>query len=135
MNRSVVRRCVGIFAAGLLIAGALIFAHRSAGAQTQGAAPRAQNAPAGNAQNGKKLFASYGCYECHGREAQGGAGPRIGPNPPPFAGFQRYVRQPAGQMPPFTSKVVSDAELADIYAFLQSLPQPPPAKNIPLLNN
>ena len=136
MNRSVAYRWVGVVAAGLLIAAALLVAHRSAGAQTPGAAPRAQNAPAGNAQNGKKLFTSYGCYECHGREAQGGAaGPRIGPNPPAFAAFQRYVRQPAGQMPPFTSKVVSDAELADIYAFLQSLPQPPPAKSIPLLNN
>jgi cytochrome c1 len=36
-------------------------------------------------------------------------------------------------MPPYTSKITSDAELADIYAFLQSLPHPPDAKNIPLL--
>ena len=119
-----------------MVAAALIFARPGAGAQTPGATPRAQNAPAGNAQNGKKLFTSYGCWECHGREAQGGVGgPRIGPNPVAFPAFQRYVRQPAGQMPPYTSKVVSDAELADIYAFLQSLPQPPPAKSIPLLNN
>ena len=35
----------------------------------------AQNAaPAGNGQKGKQLFESYGCYQCHGREAQGGAG-------------------------------------------------------------
>jgi len=92
-------------------------------------------APAGNAENGRKIFASYGCYQCHGREAQGGAaGPRLGPRPVPFVGFLAYVRQPAGQMPPFTKKVVSDQELADIYAFLQSLPQPPAAKSIPLLN-
>jgi hypothetical protein len=38
-------------------------------------------------------------------------------------------------MPPYTSKVVPDQDLADIYAFLQAQPQPPPAKNIPLLNN
>ena len=119
-----------------MIVAALMLARAVAEAQTPGTAARAQAAPTGNAQNGKKLFTSYGCYECHGREAQGGAaGPRIGPNPPAFAAFQRYVRQPAGQMPPFTSKVVSDAELADIYAYLQSLPQPPPAKSIPLLNN
>jgi hypothetical protein len=36
-------------------------------------------------------------------------------------------------MPPYTSKVVSDAELADIYAYLQSIPTPPPASSIPLL--
>ena len=26
-----------------------------------------------DAQNGKKLFENYGCYECHGRLAQGGS--------------------------------------------------------------
>jgi hypothetical protein len=38
-------------------------------------------------------------------------------------------------MPPFTEKVVSDAELADIYAFLQSRPRPKPVSEIPLLND
>jgi hypothetical protein len=38
-------------------------------------------------------------------------------------------------MPPYTAKVLSDKDLADIYAFLQSLQQPPTAKDIPLLNN
>lgn len=103
-------------------------------AQTAGPVSKSGATPAGNAQNGKKIFAVFGCYQCHGREAQGGAaGPRLGPRPIPFVGFSMYVRQPAGQMPPFTSKVVSDQELADIYVFLQSLPAP--VKNIPLLNN
>ena len=92
-------------------------------------------APAGNAQNGKKIFDSYGCYQCHGHDAHGGAGARLAPNPISFAAFSKYVRQPTGEMPPYTGKVVSDKELADIYAFLQSIPQPPPAKSIPLLNN
>jgi mono/diheme cytochrome c family protein len=91
---------------------------------------------AGNAQNGKRIYVSYGCYQCHGREGQGSAatGPRIGPRPIPFAVFAQYVRQPAGQMPPYTSKIVTDSELADIYAFLQARPQPTAVKNIPLLN-
>ena len=90
-------------------------------------------APAGNADAGKKLFASIGCYQCHGYEAQGSnaTGPRIGPRPMAFASFSRYVRQPSGQMPPYTAKVVSDADLANIYAFVQSRPEP--AKEIPLL--
>jgi hypothetical protein len=37
-------------------------------------------------------------------------------------------------MPPYTSKVVSDAELTDIHAFLRTIPTPPAAKSIPLLN-
>ena len=91
--------------------------------------------PAGDAQNGRKLFENYGCYQCHGREAQGAlaAGPRLGPQPISFAGLQKYVRQPTGQMPPYTAKVVSDGDLADIYAFLQSVKAPPAAKDIPLL--
>jgi mono/diheme cytochrome c family protein len=92
--------------------------------------------PPGNAQTGRKLFENYGCYQCHGREAQGGlgTGPRLGPKPIAFAAVQRYIRQPTGQMPPYTAKVVSDKDLADIYAFLQSVKQPPAVKEIPLLN-
>jgi ubiquinol-cytochrome c reductase cytochrome c subunit len=91
--------------------------------------------PAGNAQSGKKLFVSDGCYECHGYMAQGASptGPRLGPRPIAFAAFTKYVRQPTGQMPPYTSKVVTDAALADIYAFLQSLPTPPSVESIPAL--
>jgi ubiquinol-cytochrome c reductase cytochrome c subunit len=93
--------------------------------------------PAGNAQNGRKIFETYGCYQCHGREAQGGlgTGPRLGPRPIAYAAFQKYLRQPTGQMPPYTAKVVSDGDAADIYAFLQSVKQPPPVKDIPLLGN
>ena len=95
------------------------------------------SAPPGNAQNGRKLFENYGCYQCHGREAQGGlgTGPRLGPKPIAFAAVQRYVRQPTGQMPPYTAKVVSDKDLADICAFLQSVKQPPAVNQIPLLSN
>src|ERR1017187_9676742 len=88
-----------------------------------------------DAANGKKLFANFGCYQCHGREGQGGAaGPRLAPKPLPQAALMKYVRNPTGQMPPYTTKVVKDAELADIYAFLRSVPDAQPAKNVPLLN-
>lgn len=110
--------------------------------QTNGAKPehadaqaaKSDSASAAKIENGKKLFTNDGCYECHGHMAQGGTGPRLGPNPIPFSAFLQYVRHPAGAMPPFTSKVVSDTEFADIYAFISSLPQPPKAKDIPLLN-
>ncbi len=93
--------------------------------------------PQGDAEHGRKLFENYGCYQCHGREAQGGlgTGPRLGPKPIAFAAVQKYIRQPTGQMPPYTAKVVSDKDLGDIYAFLQSRKAPPPVKDIPLLNN
>ena len=90
-------------------------------------------AQAGNAENGKRIFIKYGCYECHGREGQGSAvsGPRVGPDPVPFEVFAQYMRKPAGEMPPYTDKVLSDQELIDIYAFLRSLPQPALVKTIP----
>jgi mono/diheme cytochrome c family protein len=91
--------------------------------------------PAGNAENGKKIFNKNGCYECHGREGQGSTmtGPRIAPDPIAFDVLSRYVRKPTGEMPPYSAKVVSDQELADIYAFLQSRPRPPAAKATALL--
>jgi mono/diheme cytochrome c family protein len=91
--------------------------------------------PAGNSENGKRIFAKNGCYECHGREGQGSTmtGPRIAPAPVPFDVLSRYLRKPTGEMPPYTSKVISDQELADIYAFLQSRPHPPAAKASALL--
>lgn len=87
-----------------------------------------------NVQNGKNLYKSYGCYQCHGYAGQGGlAGPRIGPHPLPLQAFLHYLRAPGGRMPPYTGKVMSDQEVADVYAYVESLPQPPPAKSIQLL--
>jgi mono/diheme cytochrome c family protein len=94
-------------------------------------------APTGNAQNGKKLFMSDGCYECHGRQGQGAAqtgAARIGPPQLSFEGFQGYVRNPKANMPPYTSKAIPDQDLSDIYAYLKSIPMPPKGKDIPLLN-
>ena len=86
-------------------------------------------------QNGRSIFEKYGCYQCHGREAQGGlgTGPRLGPEPIGFIAFQRYLRRPTGQMPPYTSAVVSDTEIADIYSFVQSVKEPPAVKDLPPL--
>ena len=97
--------------------------------------PASAATPAGNADNGRKLFVNYGCYQCHGYEAQGSTatGPRLGPRPIALPALSRYVRAPTGQMPPYTAKVLPDTDLADIYTFLQSRPQPPALDSIPLL--
>src|SRR5215470_16999964 len=100
--------------------------------QQQSAAPQVSNDP--NVNAGAALYKKNGCYECHVNDAQGGPqGPRLGPNPIPLPRFTAYVRNPGGDMPPFTAKVISDDDLAKIYAFLQSRPAPPPVKDIPLL--
>jgi mono/diheme cytochrome c family protein len=99
------------------------------------AAAYAQDAT-GNAENGKRMFMRNGCFECHGTVGQGTiAGARIGPPPLNAQGVIRYVRRPAGQMPAFTEKVMSDQELTDVYAYLKTIPPPKPSKDIPLLND
>jgi mono/diheme cytochrome c family protein len=90
--------------------------------------------PPGDADKGKTLFVKNGCYQCHNYEGQGGAaGARIAPTPPPFRGFVSYVRSPRGDMPPYTAKVMSEQDLADVYAYLRSRPRPPAVSSIPLL--
>ena len=112
----------------------LIFSPGRVRGQNAAQASKPSNA-AGNAENGKRDFIKFGCYECHGREGQGSimTGPRLGPDPVPLEALTSYVRKPTGEMPPYTAKVVSEQELADIYAFLQTRPRPPAAKTIPLL--
>jgi mono/diheme cytochrome c family protein len=104
-------------------------------AQGQSAARASSASDAGKIEHGKQIFASSGCYECHGRVGQGSrfSGARIGPPLLDSTAFIQYVRQPAGQMPPYTSKVLSDTELSDIFLFLKSMPAPTSAKDIPLL--
>ncbi len=87
------------------------------------AAQRSQ--PKGNADSGRAVYIKDGCAQCHGREAQGGgSGPRLGPDPWAWEQFARYVRQPRGEMPPYGPKILSDQELADMYAYVQSRPKP-----------
>lgn len=90
--------------------------------------------PSGNAERGEALYRQTGCYQCHANEGQGGAqGPRIGPDPMTLARFTWYIRNPSGSMPPYTDAVMTDQDVADIHAFLESRPQPAAVDDIPLL--
>lgn len=132
---------IGLCSAAILLV-ALFGACAIASAQEQKTSPKAEASAkpsdtSGNVENGKKLFMSNGCYECHGTVGQGSTstgGARIGPPSISLEGMVQYVRLPTGEMPPYTDKVISDQNLADIYAYLKSQPKPQPAKNIPLLN-
>jgi len=95
----------------------------------------AQTKP-GDIENGKRIFMRNGCYQCHGTVGQGGlAGARLAQTKLTLAGFTAYVRNPApGNMPPYRAKVMSDQELADVYAYVQSVPPPVPSVNIPILD-
>jgi ubiquinol-cytochrome c reductase cytochrome c subunit len=102
------------------------------------AAAHAQDPAAsrGSAANGKAVFMRVGCYTCHGTVGQGGAGARLAPSALPFDGFKTWVRNGspnwsiASGMPAFPRGTISDAELADVRAYLASLPPPPAVKDI-----
>jgi mono/diheme cytochrome c family protein len=92
--------------------------------------------PAGDPVAGKKLFLTVGCYQCHGTLGQGGgrAGPKLAPHPLPANLILRQLRRPASQMPVYTTADLSDAQAADIIAYLYSIKPGKPANDIPLLN-
>ena len=104
------------------------------GAQTP--ASSQVNAPQGNAEKGKKLFVDRACWQCHGTAAQGGgiAGPRLAGRVAAWAAFSRSVRRPAEEMVPYTEKMLSEPDLADIYAWLKAIAPPPPVSSLPPLN-
>ncbi len=53
----------------------------------------------------------------------------------PFDGFKGQIRNPVNDMPAFNDAVLSDKDIADIYAYVETLPGARSAKDIPLLNN
>jgi ubiquinol-cytochrome c reductase cytochrome c subunit len=99
------------------------------------AAAESQTPATGNAGNGKRLYDTVGCYQCHGYAAQGGRdGPRLAATAMNVPALVRYVRRPLGAMPAFTEKVLSEQELTDIHSYLKTFPAAKPAKDIPLLD-
>jgi ubiquinol-cytochrome c reductase cytochrome c subunit len=92
---------------------------------------------AASAEHGKAAYIQHGCWQCHGTLGQGSiatsGGKRLAPNPLPWESFAAFVRLTKGTMPPYSEKILSDGDLADIYAYLQSIPKPPDVNGIPLL--
>ncbi len=117
----------------LVLATALLFALASA-VQAQ-----SSKSARPSAANGKAVFMRVGCYTCHGTVGQGGAGARLSPNTIPLTAMQVWVRggtpgwSIARGMPAFPTTVISDNELADVQAYLASLPMPPKPDDIALL--
>lgn len=99
------------------------------------AALAAQTTPA-DKKNGERLYVKNGCFQCHGYQGQGGLnGARLAQTKLTVAAFTVFVRHPpSGGMPPYRAKVMSDQELADVYAHILTFPTPPPVGSVPLLN-
>ena len=87
-----------------------------------------------NVDRGREAYVRSGCWSCHGYEGQGGStGPKIGPNPMPYPAFSAFVRTTTGAMPPFTERVLPEADLRALHAYLASRPAGPNPATIPIL--
>jgi mono/diheme cytochrome c family protein len=108
------------------------------GAATFSSTAVAQDAPAGDAANGRRLYIAVGCFTCHGRSGQGGSFNY--PTPPlartawPVEALRAFLRVGVNDMPAYAREVLSDEQVADIHAFLRSLPASRAAADIALLN-
>ena len=89
---------------------------------------------AASAEKGKTAYIQHGCWQCHGVQAQGGPGPKLAPDPIPIETFTAFVRTTNRAMPPYSEAILSNDDLADIHAYLQTIPKPADYKSIPLLN-
>jgi mono/diheme cytochrome c family protein len=90
------------------------------------------------AQRGAALFMQNQCFSCHGTQGQGGernAGPKIFPNPTPFVAFELQLRTPRSLMPRYSVQNINDAQLKDLYAYVENMQASSGAAQIPLLNN
>jgi mono/diheme cytochrome c family protein len=104
-------------------------------AAVAGAAFAQDAAPKGDVAHGKKIYVDYGCWQCHGYQGQGGAGPKLAPNPLPYEAISRQLRKPRGTMPVYTHVTTPDQDVADIYAYLQSIPKAKTVADIPALTD
>ena len=99
----------------------------------------AAEVPKGDPAKGRQLYTTIGCSYCHGTAGQGGGGRtgglRLASMGIAYPAFLAQLRQPANEMPPYVEATLPEKDAADIYAFIASLPKPPDAKSIPILNN
>ena len=98
---------------------------------------RAQE-PAGDSVNGAKVYVAVGCFTCHGRAGQGGnfnyVTPVLAKIQWPVEALRAFLRIGLNDMPAYAKEVLSDQQVADIHAFLRSLPGPRPTAEIPQLD-
>lgn len=91
-------------------------------------------APSGDAARGKAAFVHEGCYACHGTVGHGEPyGPKLAPHALPWEAFAHQVRHPRSSMPRYVPQFLNDQDLADIYAYVASIPEGPKASQIGLL--
>jgi mono/diheme cytochrome c family protein len=79
----------------------------------------------GDSTEGGSLYRDKGCILCHGLSADGGIGSALLDSELEFFDFLAYVREPSEVMPAYLAEQLSDQEVRDIFAFVESLSAAP----------
>lgn len=104
---------LAVLAAAVAVAGS---GHAATSEREQDVGARSPASP-----NGELLYRKVGCAQCHGGVGQGGsAGPALAGKRLPYPYYDTQVRKPVDTMPPYTRKVLSDAELRAIYDYVMT---------------
>ncbi len=138
-------------AAAVIVLAAPVVTVNAQEGERGGAAP-AKSVPAptspvsGNANAGKALYYTYGCYACHGYNGETGARPFVGrwghlATEQDFLTFLRGRANvapvvPSTSMPNFSETSLPDKQAKDIYAYIRTFKSSAPAelKDAPALN-
>ena len=71
-------------------------------------------------ETGQGLYDGH-CGQCHGAEGRGGKGPRLVPFDWSYEQTLNQIRHPVCDMPAIPESEVSDAEVAEIVAYLKTI--------------
>ena len=85
----------------------------------------------GDATRGEQLFYEHACYGCHGYNGETGARDLVGTGSPLVENFDAFVvfmrargdfapLFPTTRMPSYSENTLSDAELRDVFAYIQT---------------
>ncbi len=87
-----------------------------------------------SATRGRDTYMKVGCYLCHGTVGQGSnAGLKLAPDPLPAESIAQFIRGTKGPMPAYSERILPDSDVADIAAYLRSIPAARSANSIPAL--
>ncbi len=105
----------------LLVAVALVGCQAAPTATPPPTAAAGPTTSPGTMPVGQVLFVEQGCAGCHGEDGRGisgGAPPVVGESPEEIVA---QVRNPRDRMPAYPPERLSDADLAEIVAYIQAL--------------
>lgn len=79
---------------------------------------------AGDAANGKTVWAAKNCKSCHGTNGEGKNFAPLAGSTVTAADWVKEVRTPSAMMPAYSTTQVTDQDLADMLAYMQTLTKP-----------